>query len=213
MPPASDALPLPGPLPMQGGQDTHGEAELLAALLAGDPAAQWQFYRQHVDRVYRLILRMCGRPELAQEWTQDTFLRAFSRLAQFRGESAVGSWLRTIAVSVTLNGLKALRRHETREAPLDEAHDVPQVVAGPDPDLPAQLRAAIAALPPQTRRVFVLHDVEGFTHEEIAELLGVAAGTSKSQLFRARAKLREALAPFAPTAPAAPTPPSPPETA
>jgi RNA polymerase sigma-70 factor (ECF subfamily) len=157
--------------------------------------------------VYRLILRMCGRPELAQEWTQDAFLRAFDRLAQFRGDAALGSWLRAIAVSVTLNGLKTLRRREAFTAPLDDAHDLPQQAATADPDLPAALRLAIAALPPQARRVFVLHDVEGFTHEQIGELLGVAAGTSKSQLFRARAQLREALAPFAPMAPTLPAPP------
>jgi RNA polymerase sigma-70 factor (ECF subfamily) len=207
MRPASDALPLPGPLPLRGGHDPHGEAELLAALRTGDPAAEWQFYRQHVDRVYRLILRMCGRPELAQEWTQDAFLRAFDRLAQFRGDAALGSWLRAIAVSVTLNGLKTLRRREAFAAPLDDAHDLPQHAATADPDLPAALRLAIAALPPQARRVFVLHDVEGFTHEQIAELLGIAAGTSKSQLSRARAQLREALAPFAPSAPTLPAPP------
>ncbi|MBU6364733.1 MAG: RNA polymerase sigma factor [Gemmatimonadetes bacterium] len=198
MPPTPDALPLAGIVPVASGWDGEREARLLAALRAGDPAAERQFYHQHVERVYRLILRMSGRPELAQEWTQDTFLRAFDRLGQFRGEAALATWLRAIAVSVTLNGLKTLRRREAFAAPLDKAHDIAHPVAAADPDLPARLRAAIAALPPQARRVFVLHDVEGFTHEEIAELLGVTVGTSKSQLFRARARLRAVLAPFAP---------------
>lgn len=197
MPPAPDALPLVGLVPFAAGEGER-EARLLSALRAGDPAAERQFYQQHAERVYRLILRMSGRPELAQEWTQDTFLRAFDRLGQFRGEAAMATWLRAIAVSVTLNGLKTLRRREAFAAPLDEAHDVAHPVASADPDLPARLRTAIAALPPQARSVFVLHDVEGFTHEEIGELLGVSVGTSKSQLFRARAKLREVLAPFAP---------------
>ncbi|MCE2903044.1 MAG: RNA polymerase sigma factor [Gemmatimonas sp.] len=175
------------------------DAELLDRLRMGDPAAERQFYERHVDRVYRLILRMCGRPELAQEWTQDTFLRAFNRLDQFRGDSALASWLHAIAVSVTRNGLRTHKRREAFAAPLDEATTVAARTAGDsDPDLKTRLKAAIAALPEGTRRVFVMHDVEGFTHEEISDALGCAIGTSKSQLFRAREKLRAALAAFAP---------------
>jgi RNA polymerase sigma-70 factor (ECF subfamily) len=175
------------------------DAELLDRLRAGDPAAERQFYERHVDRVYRLILRMSGRPELAQEWTQDTFLRAFSRLEQFRGDSALASWLHAIAVSITLNGLRTHRRREAFAAPLDEATTVAaQSTGASDPDLTTRLKAAIAALPEGTRRVFVMHDVEGFTHEEISDALGCAIGTSKSQLSRARERLRAALAAFAP---------------
>lgn len=175
------------------------DAELLGRLKAGDPAAERQFYERHVDRVYRLILRMSGRPELAQEWTQDTFLRAFNRLDQFRGDSALGSWLHAIAVSITLNGLRTQKRREAFAAPLDEATTVAARANGDgDPDLKTRLKAAIAALPDGTRRVFVMHDVEGFTHEEISDALGCAVGTSKSQLSRAREKLRAALAAFAP---------------
>lgn len=175
------------------------DAELLDRLRSGDTAAERTFYDRHVDRVYRLILRMSGRPELAQEWTQDTFVRAFDRLGQFRGDSALSSWLHAIAVSVTLNGLRHLKRREAFAAPLDEATAVAaKTVSSGEPDLKARLKSAIAALPEGTRRVFVMHDVEGFTHEEIGEALGVAVGTSKSQLFRAREKLRVALAAFAP---------------
>jgi RNA polymerase sigma-70 factor (ECF subfamily) len=142
---------------------------------------------------------MCGRPELAQEWTQDTFLRAFNRIDQFRGDAALGSWLHAIAVSVTLNGLRTYKRREAFAAPLEEATTVATNGAEhSDPDLKTRLKAAIAALPEGTRRVFVMHDVEGFTHEEISDALGCAIGTSKSQLFRAREKLRNALAAFAP---------------
>lgn len=177
------------------------DAELLARLRARDPAAERYFYDTHVDRVYRVILRMCGRPELAQEWTQDTFLRAFDRLDQFRGDAALGSWLHAIAVSVTLNGLRTFKRREAFAAPLEEATTVPDSAAeASDPDLKTRLKAAIAALPDGTRRVFLMHDVEGFTHEEISEALGCAVGTSKSQLSRAREKLRAALAAFAPRA-------------
>lgn len=175
------------------------DADLLARLRAGDSAAERQFYDAHVDRVYRLILRMSGRPELAQEWTQDTFLRAFERLEQFRGDSALSSWLRAIAVSVTLNGLRTHQRREAFAAPLEEATTVAsRSTEHGDPDLKARLKAAIAALPDGTRRVFLMHDVEGFTHEEISEALGCAIGTSKSQLSRAREKLRTALAAFSP---------------
>jgi RNA polymerase sigma-70 factor (ECF subfamily) len=175
------------------------DAELLARLRARDPAAERQFYERHVDRIYRLIHRMCGRPELAQEWTQDTFLRAFNRLDQFRGDAALGSWLHAIAVSVTLNGLRTHKRREAFAAPLEEATTVATNGAEhSDPDLKTRLKAAIAALPEGTRRVFVMHDVEGFTHEEISDALGCAIGTSKSQLFRAREKLRNALSAFAP---------------
>ncbi len=172
--------------------------DLLARLRAGDAAAERAFYEQHVDRIYRLILRMSGRPELAQEWTQDTFIRAFDRIGQFRGESALGSWLHAIAVSVALNGLRSHRRREAFAAPLDEATTVVARSGDGEPDLKTRLESAIAALPEGTRRVFVMHDVEGFTHEEISEALGVAVGTSKSQLFRAREKLRVALAAFSP---------------
>ena len=175
------------------------DAEWLARLRARDPAAERQFYERHVDRIYRLIHRMCGRPELAQEWTQDTFLRAFNRLDQFRGDAALGSWLHAIAVSVTLNGLRTHKRREAFAAPLEEATTVTTNGAEhSDPDLKTRLTVAIAALPEGTRRVFVMHDVEGFTHEEISDALGCAIGTSKSQLFRAREKLRNALAAFAP---------------
>jgi RNA polymerase sigma-70 factor (ECF subfamily) len=144
---------------------------------------------------------MSRRPELAQEWTQDTFLRAFDRLDQFRGDAALGSWLHAIAVSVTLNGLRTHKRREAFAAPLEEATTVATSSAeASDPDLKTRLKAAIAALPDGTRRVFLMHDVEGFTHEEISDALGCAVGTSKSQLSRAREKLRTALAAFSPRA-------------
>jgi RNA polymerase sigma-70 factor (ECF subfamily) len=177
------------------------DADFLARLRVRDPAAEREFYERHVDRVYRLILRMSRRPELAQEWTQDTFLRAFDRLDQFRGDAALGSWLHAIAVSVTLNGLRTHKRREAFAAPLEEATTVATSSAeASDPDLKTRLKAAIAALPDGTRRVFLMHDVEGFTHEEISDALGCAVGTSKSQLSRAREKLRTALAAFSPRA-------------
>ena len=173
------------------------DAELLARLQTNDTIAEREFYDRHVDRVYRLIYRMSGRADLAQDWTQDTFIRAFERIGQFRGESALSSWLHSIAVSITLNGLRTQKRRDARIAPIEDASLLGRWPVEGEPDLKSRMRSAIAALPEGTRRVFVLHDVEGFTHEEISDALGVAVGTSKSQLSRAREKLRSALAPFA----------------
>ncbi len=173
------------------------DAELIARVQAGDPGGEREFYDRHIDRVYRLIYRMSGCTDLAQEWTQDTFIRAFDRIGQFRGDSALSSWLHSIAVSVTLNGLRTHKRREAFSAPLDEALGAGRWPNDSEPDLKVRMRDAIDALPTGTRTVFVMHDVEGYTHEEIGERLGVAIGTSKSQLSRAREKLRVALAPFA----------------
>lgn len=175
------------------------DAELLARLQTNDSIAEREFYDRHVDRVYRLICRMSGRTDLAQDWTQDTFVRAFERISQFRGESALSSWLHAIAVSITLNGLRTLKRRDAYAAPIEDAELVGRWPVMGEPDLKARMRHAIDALPEGSRRVFVMHDVEGYTHEEISEALGVAVGTSKSQLSRAREKLRTALAPFART--------------
>ncbi len=172
---------------------------LLAGLRARDAASERAFYERHVDRVYRLCARMTGRDDLAKECTQDVFVRAFERIDAFRGESALGTWLHAIAVSVVLNTLRRHKRVESRHADLDAAATHHAAVVEAEPDLKVRLREAIDALPTGYRTVFLMHDVEGFTHEEIGVALGVAAGTSKTQLFHARRKLREALAPFART--------------
>ena len=140
---------------------------------------------------------MAGDPHRAQDYTQETFIRAFRRLADFRGESALSTWLCSIAVSVTLNGLRILRRAREREVGLDDAPTLGVRSVEADPDLKSRLARAIDGLPDGYRTVFVMHDVEGYTHQEIAATLGVQPGTSKAQLFRARARLREALADFA----------------
>jgi RNA polymerase sigma-70 factor, ECF subfamily len=176
------------------------EAQLVARAAAGDPAAERKLYDLHVDRVYRLAYRLAGDGEVARDLTQETFIRAFARLATFRGEAAFGTWLRAIAMSVILNDLRRRRPARMREAPYEEAVAA-DWLADPrreaEPDLRERLRAAIDALPNRYRTVFVMHDVEGYTHEEIGTALGVQPGTSKAQLSRARAKLRERLAAFA----------------
>lgn len=173
------------------------DRDLIERVLAGDPSAERALYDTHVDRVFRLVYRMAGDLHRAQDYTQEAFVRAFRRLADFRGESALGTWICAIAVSVTLNGLRSVRRARDREVGLDQVPSVGERPREADPDLKQRLTSAIDRLPEGYRTVFVMHDVEGYTHQEIADTLGVQPGTSKAQLFRARARLRAALADFA----------------
>lgn len=177
--------------------DLANQRTLIERARAGDPAAHRALYDSHVDRVFRLTFRLTGRDDLARELTQDTFIRAFASLAGFRGDAALSTWLHTIAVSVTLNELKRRKRRGAREAPLDDALTIVSPSIPSDPVLRERLEAAVAALPEGCRTVFLMHDAEGYTHEEIATALGVTAGTSKAQLSRGRARLRIALADFA----------------
>jgi RNA polymerase sigma-70 factor, ECF subfamily len=171
------------------------ERDLIGRVLAGDPVAERALYEAHVDRIFRLVYRMAGDLDRAQDYTQETFIRAFSRLGDFRGEAALSTWLGSIAISVTLNGLRKVRRMNEREVALDDGVAANRTRVA-EPDLKARLRRAIDQLPEGYRTVFIMHDVEGYTHEEIGTSLGVHPGTSKAQLFRARARLREALADF-----------------
>lgn len=172
------------------------ELELIDRARQGDAAAERELYDAHVDRVYRLSYRLVGDDDLARDCTQETFIRAFERLEQFRGEAAFGTWLRAIATSVGLNRLRKVKRFRRREVALDHAAHLGETPRRSEPDLKARLREAIDDLPSKYRVVFVMHDVEGYTHEEIAQTLGMQPGTSKAQLSRARARLREALAEF-----------------
>ena len=173
------------------------DKELVGRVLAGDPRAERELYDAHVDRVFRLVYRLAGDLERAKDYTQETFIRAFSRLAEFRGEAALSTWLGSIAISIALNGLRKVRRLREREVGLDDVSQLGRLSVEAEPDLKTRLAQAINGLPDGYRAVFVMHDVEGYTHEEIAISLGVHPGTSKAQLFRARARLREALADFA----------------
>ncbi len=172
------------------------ERELLTRAQSRDPVAERAIYDTHVDRVYRLAFRLAGDAELAKEFTQDAFVRAFERLATFRGDSALSTWLHAITVSVALNGLRKVRRLK-REVQLEHAESLGSDRPRSDPFLRQRLDEAIDKLPTGYRTVFLMHDVEGFTHEEIGAALGIEIGTSKAQLFRARARLRERLADLA----------------
>jgi RNA polymerase sigma-70 factor (ECF subfamily) len=169
------------------------QRELIERVLNGDPVAERKLYEDHVDRVYRLAYRMAGDDDLAQEFTQETFIRAFSRLKDFRGDSAMSTWLHSIAVSVCLNGLRKSKRFRTREVDIEHAGGTLDGARTRDPMLKQKLHRAIDALGERYKVVFLMHDVEGYTHEEIGEVLALPAGTSKARLSRARAKLRESL--------------------
>lgn len=159
---------------------------------SGDRRAFERLYRDNANRVFAICVRMCGDRMRAEELTQDVFVRVWEKLPLFRGESAFSTWVHRLAVNVILNSRKAEGRERARHDPdgegvLEERGSTPHHGDRMD------LEAAIATLPPGARRVFVLHDVEGYKHEEIAQMLGVTAGGSKAQLHRARMLLREAL--------------------
>jgi RNA polymerase sigma-70 factor (ECF subfamily) len=167
--------------------------ELVERAREGDERAFRDLYDRNVDRIYRLSYRMAGEDELARDFTQETFLRAYQRLDQFRGDAAFSTWLHSIAVSVSLNGLRKVDRHRKRERPLENAAHVAPERSRMEPDAKDRLKEAVDGLSEIYRTVFLMHDLEGYGHREIAEMLGVAEGTSKARLFRAREKLRAAL--------------------
>lgn len=163
------------------------------AAQGGDRQAFERLYRHHVHRVFAVCVRMTGDRQLAEELTQDAFVRAWDKLPQFRGEAQFGTWLHRLAVNVVLNARAGSSRVTAREtddaaAALDAAAQ-PAAPAG----LSLDLEHAIAGLPTGARRVFTLFDVYGYSHEEIADQLGITTGGSKAQLHRARLLLREAL--------------------
>lgn len=171
---------------------------LVDRVRAGDRSAERELYDAHVDRVYRLAYRMTSDAALAEEFTQDAFVRAYEKLATFRGDSALSTWLHSVTSSVVLNGLRKLKRHRDRETGMEEARFVTESRQEAEPDLKDRLKTAIDGLALGYRTVFVMHDIEGYTHQEIATAMGIRPGTSKAQLSRARARLREVLADFEP---------------
>ena len=154
----------------------------------GDRAAFEQLYRRHVGRVYATVLRLAGDPVRAEEWTQDAFVTAWRKLDGFHGDSRFATWLHRVAVNTALGGLRTDLRRDDR-IQLIEA----DAIAPTGALVRGDLERSIAALPARARAVFVLHDVEGYQHAEIATLMSIGVGTSKSQLHRARTLLRERL--------------------
>ncbi len=172
--------------------DTAAHAVVLRAQ-QGDVAAFEQLYRENVNRVFALCLRLCADGARAEELTQDVFVRAWEKLGTFQGKSAFSTWLHRLAVNVVLGDRRSEAIRVGKVFGTDDLSVYEKPVRPPDPGEALDLERAIAKLPPGARSVFVLHDVEGYKHEEIAEMHGSAVGTCKAQLHRARRLLREAL--------------------
>ena len=183
------------PIPAHIDKDRRAaEWRLVQDAQAGDLAAFERLYRENERRVFALCMRLSSDPALAEELTQEVFIRAWRKLGSFRGQSAFSSWLYPLTVNVALTERRSRRRRLARIVPTDDVTTLEPKAPAPTPETGFDLEKAMVGLPPGARRVFVLHDVEGRTHEEIASLLGLAPGTSKAQLHRARKLLREALA-------------------
>jgi RNA polymerase sigma-70 factor (ECF subfamily) len=183
----------PGPVTLRRELTSKSDSDAVDATLAasGDAHAFERLYRGHLARVHSLARRMLDDDD-ADEATQDVFVRAWEKLGTFRGESAFGTWLHRLAINVILG--RRERRGIQRQRFL-EGEGVMETVPGrrTQPETSMDMETAIARLPEGARQIFVLHDVEGYRHEEIADMLGLATGTSKSQLHRARLALRQHL--------------------
>lgn len=166
-----------------------GDATLAAQ---GDTVAFERLYRAQVARIHSLARRMAG-DDMADDLTQEVFVRAWEKLGTFRGEASFGTWLHRLAVNLILSQREKRRKRESREFSNDEAL-AGMAARRVAPAWAVDMEAALLELPDRARTVFVLYDVEGYTHEEIGGMMGITSGTSKSQLHRARMLLRERLA-------------------
>jgi RNA polymerase sigma-70 factor (ECF subfamily) len=171
------------------------DRRLAARCRAGDRDACEELYRRHAPRVLGLARRMIGSAEDAEDAVQDVFLAVFRKLDSFRGESTLATWLYRLAMNVCLD---RLRSRGTRERKVTDAFDADDAAHAPapqpqgrlSPGAAIDLERAIAALPDAARAAFLLHDVEGFDHQEVGAMLGIAEGTSKSQVHKARLRIR-----------------------
>lgn len=183
------AMPLPS---MDAARNEPEDADLVRRSAAGDTRAFETLYRRHAGRVHGAVWRLSGmNAARAEELTQEAFVRAWQKLDSFRFESAFTTWLHRLAVNVALMELRSRDPEDTHEADVLEAAAEPvrPFCAGERGDL----EQAVARLPPRARAVLILHDIEGWKHEEIGRELGMAVGSSKAQLHRARGLLRRML--------------------
>ncbi len=167
------------------------EAKLIRRASQGDGPAIRALYERYAPRVYAVVRRIAGDDDLAQDYAQEAWIRAIRALPTFRGDARFSTWLHRIAVNSALQALRKAETRQKREGPMPET-----IAISPESGdvlLGDRLERALDQLPVRMRKVLILHDVEGYTHDEIGELLGVAAGTSKSQLFKARGKMRTLL--------------------
>jgi len=198
----STAPPSPNRVNATQSPKSATEAEAIRLAQAGDAAAFEHLYQLHGRRVYALCLRMVGNPSDAEDLMQEAFLQLFRKIGTFRGESAFSTWLHRMTVNVVL---MRLRKKTLPAASLEETTEPDEETGGPRKDIGApdlrlsgavdrvNLERSIEKLPPGYRTVFVLHDVQGFEHNEIAGIMGCSVGNSKSQLHKARTRLRELL--------------------
>jgi RNA polymerase sigma-70 factor (ECF subfamily) len=169
------------------------EAQLIRQACEGDGLAVRTLYERYAPRVFAVVRRIAGEEDLAQDYAQEAWIRAIRALPTFRGDARFSTWLHRIAVNSALQALRKADTRKKREAPMPDAVAVHPSEG--DVLLGDLLERAMDRLPDGMRQVLILHDVEGYTHEEIGEFLGVTSGTSKSQLFKARAKMRDLLRP------------------
>ncbi|MGM0669714.1 MAG: RNA polymerase sigma factor [Gemmatimonadota bacterium] len=167
------------------------EAQIIRQACEGNGTAVRALYERYSPRVYAVVRRIAGDDDLAQDYAQEAWIRAVRALPTFRGDSRFSTWLHRIAVNSALQALRKADTRKKREGPMPEA--IPVNPEERDSLLGELLERAMDRLPEGMRQVLILHDVEGYTHEEIGETLGVSTGTSKSQLFKARAKMRDLL--------------------
>jgi RNA polymerase sigma-70 factor (ECF subfamily) len=174
----------------QSAPSSDDTAALVALAARGDVSAFEQLYQRSSGRVYAICVRMTGDAQRARELTHDTFVRAWERLATFRGEAAFETWMHRIAVNLVLGAERSDRRRRARIVSSDDEPEPERVLAfghsAPDVETKVDLERAIAALPPRAREVFVLHDVEGYKHDEIADRLDLQSSSVRAQLHRAR---------------------------
>jgi len=188
--------------PRRAAEGDLPEAEAIRRAQNGDADAFERLYRLHSRRVYSVVLRMVGNPAEAEDLTQEAFLQLFRKIHTFRGDAAFSTWLHRLSVNVVL---MRLRKKTLPQTSLDEPADADDESSGPKRDVGAEdpliegsvdrvhLERAVAELPPGYRMVFLLHDVQGYEHNEIARIMECSIGNSKSQLHKARTRLREIL--------------------
>jgi RNA polymerase sigma-70 factor (ECF subfamily) len=186
------ALPLENAVGPRSAETVSTET-LVERAKAGDTRAFETIYRRLVGRIYALCMRMSRDPQRAEELTQDVFVRAWERMGSFRGESKFTTWLHRLAVNVVLQAGRTRGRRESREHLMADPADYLATVTREMPGTRVDIERAIAALPEGARTVLILRDIEGYKYDEIAEMQGVALGTVKAQIHRARRMMREKL--------------------
>jgi len=187
-----------GAIPLRRDDAVNSAGESIETLVSeaqqGDPRAFERLYHRTSDRVYAVCLRMCGDSDRAAELVQDVFVRAWERLASFRGEALFTTWLHRLTINLVLQERRSRSRRQAREIESDDLERYGRTAQRSMPGTRVDLERAIAALPDKARRVLVLRDVEGYKYDEIAQMTGVSLGTVKAQIHRARGLVKETLA-------------------